>query len=229
MRLWEVKTGRCLNTFTGHMGNLRAVAFHPQNHLLVSICSRETRLWDLQTGRCCKILPFGGATSNDAVAFSPDGRFLLCGHQPYVVDLEAALAEQEFTLAQESTAYWPLDEQGLAKAPIVFSPDGQRLASIDIDWNMRIWDIKGRQCIKILKGDQADIWGLRFHPDGQTIATSSVDETIKLWDIEQGICLKTLGAERPYERMNITDVTGLTKAQIASLKSLEAISEKAYI
>jgi len=39
-----------------------------------------------------------------------------------------------------------------------------------------------------------------------------MDETIKLWDVQTGECLKTLRPDRPYERMNITGVTGLTEA-----------------
>jgi len=38
-------------------------------------------------------------------------------------------------------------------------------------------------------------------------------------------CLKTLRADRPYERMNITGVKGLTEAQKATLKALEAIEQ----
>jgi hypothetical protein len=38
-------------------------------------------------------------------------------------------------------------------------------------------------------------------------------------------CLKTIRADRPYERMNITGVTGLTEAQKATLKALGAIEE----
>jgi hypothetical protein len=35
----------------------------------------------------------------------------------------------------------------------------------------------------------------------------------------------TLRADRPYERMNITDVTGLTEVQKASLRALGAIEK----
>lgn len=66
---------------------------------------------------------------------------------------------------------------------------------------------------------------VRFSPNGRLLATSSEDETIKLWKVPNGMCIKTLRPERPYERMNITGVTGLTEAQKASLKALGAIEE----
>jgi WD40 repeat protein len=52
------------------------------------------------------------------------------------------------------------------------------------------------------------------------------DETIKLWDINTGKCLKTLRADRPYEGMNITRITGITEAQKATLQVLGAIVEE---
>ncbi len=37
--------------------------------------------------------------------------------------------------------------------------------------------------------------------------------------------MKTLKPDRPYERMNITRVTGLTEAQKASLEALGAVKD----
>jgi hypothetical protein len=45
---------------------------------------------------------------------------------------------------------------------------------------------------------------------------------IIFWHVKTGKCLKTLRNERPYERMNITGVEGLTEAEITSLKVLGA-------
>jgi WD40 repeat protein len=49
--------------------------------------------------------------------------------------------------------------------------------------------------------------------------------TIKLWDIKTGECLKTLKSDRPYENMNITDVTGLTEVEKSTLKALGAVED----
>jgi hypothetical protein len=43
--------------------------------------------------------------------------------------------------------------------------------------------------------------------------------------IETGECVKTLRSDRPYERMNITGVKGLTNAEIATLKALGAVED----
>jgi hypothetical protein len=41
--------------------------------------------------------------------------------------------------------------------------------------------------------------------------------------VQTGECLRTLRSARPYERMNITGATGLTAAQVATLKALGAV------
>ena len=45
----------------------------------------------------------------------------------------------------------------------------------------------------------------------------------QIWDLESGEHLRTLRRDRPYERLNITGIKGLTQAQKASLRALGAI------
>ena len=47
-----------------------------------------------------------------------------------------------------------------------------------------------------------------------------------MWDLESGERLRRLRRDRPYERLNITGVKGLTQAEIASLRGLGAIEEE---
>ena len=61
------------------------------------------------------------------------------------------------------------------------------------------------------------------------LASGSADKTIKLWDLQNATYLATLPIERPYERMNITCVTGLTAAQQATLQVLGAIDDHGIV
>ena len=105
---------------------------------------------------------------------------------------------------------------------VAFSPDGRFLASGSQDQTVRLWEVPTGQSLKTLSGHTNKVWSVVFSPDGRLLASGSADATIKLWDIQTGDCLKTLRPERPYERMNITGVTGLTEAQKATLKALGA-------
>jgi ATP/maltotriose-dependent transcriptional regulator MalT len=58
------------------------------------------------------------------------------------------------------------------------------------------------------------------------LASGGQDETIRLWDTGTGRCLSILRGERPYERLNISGVTGLTEAEKASMRALGARDQK---
>ncbi|PLZ71309.1 hypothetical protein CBP14_20290, partial [Fischerella thermalis WC245] len=57
----------------------------------------------------------------------------------------------------------------------------------------------------------------------QLLVSGSEDETIRLWNVKTGECFKILKAEKPYERLNLTGVSGITEATRATLKALGAV------
>ena len=74
-----------------------------------------------------------------------------------------------------------------------------------------------------LLGHTGGVRGVALSGDGQLVASVSFDGTVKLWEAGSGACLRTLRAERRYERMDITGLTGVTEAQRAALLALGAV------
>ena len=72
---------------------------------------------------------------------------------------------------------------------------------------------------------QGTIQSLRISPDGHRLASCGDDGAINVWDLERGELLRTLRRDRPYERLTITGVKGLTEAEITTLRALGAIEE----
>jgi len=73
---------------------------------------------------------------------------------------------------------------------VVWSPDGQTLATASADQTVKIWNREGK-LLQTLRGHKDQVWSVSFSPDGKTIATASFDKTIKLWNRE-GKLLQTL-------------------------------------
>ncbi len=62
--------------------------------------------------------------------------------------------------------------------------------------------------------------------DGRLLASCGDDSVINVWDLESGEHVRTLRRDRPYERLNITGLRGLTDAQKATLRALGAVEER---
>lgn len=218
VKLWQVASRQCYQTLKGHTSWVCAVAFSPVPSVKAKLLlasggyDQRVKLWDGETGECLQTLE-GHTNWVWTVAFSPDGRTLASGSGDHTIKLwHVETGECRQTLQGHASRVWG----------IAFSPNGQWLASASTDQTVRLWDITTGNCCQILRGHTNVVTSVTFSPDGEVIS-SSQDETIKVWDMQTGRCLNTLKADRPYEGMNITGVTGLTETQKTSLRALGAI------
>jgi hypothetical protein len=69
---------------------------------------------------------------------------------------------------------------------VVFSPDGQTVASASMDRTVRLWDATTGEERQKLKGHEGSVTAVAFSLDGQTIASASADQTVRLWDATTG-------------------------------------------
>ena len=69
---------------------------------------------------------------------------------------------------------------------VVFSPDGQRLATASADGTAKIWDATTGKELLTLSGHTGLLFNVAFSPDGKSVATTSADRTAKVWDVSTG-------------------------------------------
>ncbi len=215
VRLWNIPDGKCLRILEGHTKWIRLVAFSPDGKILASASDDQTvRLWNIRDGKCLKVLQEHSGRVR-SVAFHPNGQILASGDDQTVKLWNVQTYECLQTFQGHTDSIRSVN----------FSPDGRILASGSDDQTVKLWDVHHSQCLKTLQGHNGRVWSIVFHPHGQLLASGGEDETIKLWDVLTGDCLQTLIADRPYEGMNITGVTGLTAAQVMTLKALGAVED----
>jgi WD40 repeat protein/transcriptional regulator with XRE-family HTH domain len=218
IRLWEVNSGQFFRVLRGHTRQVWSIAFSPNRDILASASEDQTvRLWNVKTGRHIKTLE-GHTNWVLSVAFGPTGRILASGGRDQIIKLwDLNTGKNIKTLQGHADSVWS----------IVFNSDGETLVSASYDQSIKLWNLNTGECLKTLHGHSHRIWSIAFSPTDSTLASGSGDQTIKLWNVKTGECLKTLHPDRPYERMNITGVTGISESQKASLKVLGAIEDTA--
>jgi WD40 repeat protein len=220
VKLWNLRTGECLHTLVGHQNRVKSVTFNPVGNVLASASDDKTiKIWDVNNQTCLKTL-IGHEDKLDCVVFSPDGNTIASAGCDKVIKIWDINTGECLHTLQAHTHRIRM---------VAFSSDGQILASCSDDRTVKLWDaITGDDINKntrTLSGHDKAVWAIAISPDNSILASGSEDQTIKLWNLQTGTLVKTLRCIRPYEGMNIKNITGLKDAQKLILKSLGAVEE----
>lgn len=84
-----------------------------------------------------------------------------------------------------------IEEQGKSLHGLVFSPDGQLVAS-GVREQVKVWWVSNGELLCVLKGHAADVTSLAFSPDGRLIAAGGQDGTARLWQVNDSTLYRTL-------------------------------------
>ncbi len=137
----------------------------------------------------------------NAVAVSPDGRFLLTGSDDglaLVWNLASGEVEQR------------LDGHQAPVMAVAFSPDGRLALSGSADDTAVLWNLSTGEIVHRLAGHKGDVSGVAFTPDGKRAVTSedtaAAPGDLIVWDVATGEPIRRFGGEEGGNQEGILDM-----------------------
>jgi WD40 repeat protein len=162
-------------------------------------------LFEVATGQELRRVPLVDRRRVSGLAFSPDGRMLAIesGNDPITI-WEVASGKDRVVLGNQAVPQ-PRTTPGFtggggagtggalppqSQSNLVFSPDGQKVAS-RTGGNIRVWDALTGKELTQFRGHLGLVTALAFSPDSKVLASGSNDTMALLWDTG------SLNGERP--------------------------------
>jgi WD40 repeat protein/transcriptional regulator with XRE-family HTH domain len=220
--VWDV-TARSLRWVNrAHPTWIRHVAWSPDGRQLVGGGDDgHLYLWDASNGTLLKRLAghHGAITS---VAFSPDGTRLASGGGSQG---QGDSGQMFVWQVQNGQGVRTLSGHPGSVSALSWAASEEVVVSGGSDGRLRWWQVESGQCVRVREAHQGTVQALKVSPNESLLASCGDDRAIMLWDLESGEHLRTLRRDRPYERLNITGIRGLSEAQKASLRALGAFEE----
>ena len=230
VQVWHVTaTARSLRWASRQLPTwIRRVAWSPDGTRLVGGGDDgHVYVWDAADGTQLERLAghHGGVTS---MAWSPDGSRLASGGsgqgQADSGELLVWDARSEAHSGKPVHAF--VGHAGMVSA-LSWVPSGEVLVSGGSDGRLRWWQVSSGECVRVQEAHQGAVRALKVSPNESLLASCGDDGAIHIWDLQSGEHLRTLCRDRPYERLTITGIRGLTQAQKATLRALGAVEDEA--
>jgi WD40 repeat protein len=150
-----------------------ACAFGPDAKKLAVLSGTTVQLWSLESGQ--ELLRIETRENCFAMAFSPDGKTIVCGADAGILTFwDAEKGSWKFTLPHPGSIL-----------ALAYSPDGKKLASLSGEGTARIWDPAAGKELRRMQGGRGT---LAFSPDGKTLAAGgdSGYKIVWVWDADNG-------------------------------------------
>lgn len=185
--LWETFSGKQLRHIKVPHGRVTAAVFSADGKSLIvggfgnpwDEKSKNLGIYDLATGQELRL--FGDPSSIDALAITPDGRYLLSngygrGKEHFVRVWELATGREVRIFGHHNRT---IEE-------ITVSADGRYLLTVSrLEKTATVWSFADGREIRTFKGKEG-VYKAAISPDGSRVVAADEDGSLRLWDVQRG-------------------------------------------
>lgn len=186
LKLWDLDSGHCLRTFSGHTDEVKSVCLSADGrHALSGSSDQTVKLWDLANGQCLRSFD-GHGNGVDLLCLSSDGIYALSTKfnrwpEPDTFrlwDVVSGKCVRSIATLMRSVS------------SVCLTADNRHALSSG-DERVILWDLASGKDSRIFKGHTASVNSVCPSSDGRHALSGSSDRTLKYWDLATGKCLRT--------------------------------------
>ena len=203
VRLWRISDSKLnIPPIKAYEGFASTVRLSPDGKTMVTggwdktVYESKIRVWSIDSGILLKTFDLGNGFTR-SIDLSKDGQQIVCaGDGGRVLRLQTS---DGHTLTNIQIRDSGIDAWAMGAR---LSPDGQTIASIDNNGNVKLWDLHGG-LIQKLPGHDDAVHGLSFSPDSKSLVTVSADRTFKLWNLKSSF-LKSFDGQQNSVHLGVS-------------------------
>jgi len=187
IRLWEVTTGFCVHTFSGHSDWVRCLALTRTSNPAILTAGNFTGSGIIMASGSSDTIIKLWTIHSDSVATtaSPKPLFELKGHEHVVECVSFAV------LSNDASTKKSIDAFSSAKNKAGFEIS-TLLASGSRDKTVRLWNISTQACLMVFNVHENWVQSVLLHPSGNYIMSGGDDRSLRVLEIKSQRCLRTI-------------------------------------
>ena len=189
VKIWDTTTGKNTLTYQNDNKNVHTVAWSPTDPDLLASGTDGKNVYIQNVKTNLTILTYRGHDQVNALAWSPDGKYIASGSGDY--DLGATPPAAPF--GDTTVHVWDASTgkpvsiyrgHRQTVTTLAWSPNGKHIVSGSADSTVMEWDASTGQTVTSYTGHSGDIGAVAWSPDGKYIASGGVDKKILIWQAQ---------------------------------------------